>query len=259
MGIKILIADDEETIRRGVAKYIRLHTDRFDRIYEVENGQEAIDMIIKYQPDMLLLDVQMPLKSGNEVMQEISKAGLHPITVILSGHDEFKYARQALRYGAKEYLLKPVRAADILSCLLSLADEYLECDSEEGVEAGSDNHVSKTIKAAQEYIMEHYSENISLSDVSNKAGVSAGYLSTLFTQNLQTGFVDYLNQIRIERACCYLEQDYLKTYEIAYKVGFRDEKYFSKVFKKIKGMSPKEYRNTMSRNDHGKNTYRTGD
>lgn len=258
MGIKILIADDEETIRRGMAKYLRLHTDRFDRIYEAENGQEAIDMIIKYQPDMLLLDVQMPLKSGNEVLQEISKADLHPITIILSGHDEFKYAQQALRYGAKEYLLKPVRAADILSCLLSLADKYLECECEESVEVSADNHVSKMIKAAQEYIMEHYSENISLSDVADQVNVSTGYLSTQFSQSLQIGFVDYLNQIRIERACCYLEQDYLKTYEIAYKVGFRDEKYFSKVFKKIKGISPKEYRNTVSQNDHNKNIYRTG-
>lgn len=49
-------------------------------------------------------------------------------------------------------------------------------------------------------------------------------------------------KLRIERACTYLEQNYLKTYEIAYRVGFRDEKYFSRVFKKVKGMSPKEYR-----------------
>ena len=50
----------------------------------------------------------------------------------------------------------------------------------------------------------------------------------------------------IERACTYLEQNYLKTYEIAYRVGFRDEKYFSRVFKKVKGMSPKEYRTGKS-------------
>lgn len=67
------------------------------------------------------------------------------------------------------------------------------------------------------------------------------YVSTLFTQNKQCGFVDYLNWVRVERACSYLEQNYFKIYEIAYKVGFQDEKYFAKVFKKIKSMSPKEY------------------
>ena len=65
----------------------------------------------------------------------------------------------------------------------------------------------------------------------------------MFTQHEKCGFVDYLNKVRIERACCYLEQKELKNYEIAYKTGFRDEKYFSKVFKKIMGMTPREYRN----------------
>ena len=85
-------------------KYIRLHTDRFDKIYEAENGQEAIDLLLKYQPDILLLDVQMPLKNGLDVMKEAGRrAYIH--LVILSGYDEFKYAQQALRFRAKEYLL----------------------------------------------------------------------------------------------------------------------------------------------------------
>lgn len=243
MGKKVLIAEDEDTIRRGVAKYIRLHTDRFEQIYEAENGEEALDIIIKKQPDIVLLDIQMPLKSGIEVMHEVNKTELRPIIVILSGYDDFKYAQQAIHYGAREYLLKPVRAADILNCLLSLTDEF-SGNEKEGMKENPGNQTKRIIKVAQEYIMEHYSENISLAEVAEKAGVSGGYLSTIFNQNHGIGFVDYLNQIRIERACCYLEQNYLKTYEIAYKVGFRDEKYFSKVFKKIKGVSPKEYRNT---------------
>lgn len=244
MPLKLLIADDEDTIRRGVAKYIQLHTDRFSKVYEAENGQEAIDLILKYRPDILLLDVQMPLKNGIDVMQEAEKAGLKPLTIILSGYDEFKYAQQAIRYGAKEYLLKPTRAADILSCLNRMADEYF--GPEEAVEIpGEKEQTNRFVKEAQEYIAEHYAENISLADVAEKVGISSGYLSTMFTQNLNTGFVDYLNQIRIERSCSYLEQGYLKTYEIVYKVGFRDEKYFSKVFKKIKGMSPKAYKSTQ--------------
>lgn len=244
MPLKLLIADDEDTIRRGVAKYIQLHTDRFNKVYEAENGQEAIDLILKYRPDILLLDVQMPLKNGIDVMQEAEKAGLKPLTIILSGYDEFKYAQQAIRYGAKEYLLKPTRAADILSCLNRMADEYF--GPEEAAEIpGEPEQTNRFVKEAQEYIAEHYAENISLADVAEKVGISSGYLSTMFTQNLNTGFVDYLNQVRIERSCSYLEQGYLKTYEIAYKVGFRDEKYFSKVFKKIKGMSPKAYKSTQ--------------
>lgn len=240
MALKLLVADDEEMIRRGITKYIKLHTDRFDKIYEAENGQEAIDLMLRYQPEMLLLDVQMPLKNGIDVMKEAERAGLKPVIVILSGYDEFKYAQQAIRFGAKEYLLKPARAADIMNCLNQLADTNFgvqkkkSCDGEE--------QCNQMVKTAQEYIADHYMENLTLGEIAEKVGISSGYLSTLFTQNLQCGFIDYLNRIRIERSCGYLEQNYFKTYEIAYKVGFRDEKYFSKVFKKLMGVSPKEYK-----------------
>lgn len=241
MSLKLLIADDEDTIRNGMAKYIRLHSDRFEKIYEAENGQETLDVLLAHQPDMLLLDVQMPLKNGIEVLQEAAKSGIRPVTVILSGYDEFKYAQQALRQGAREYLLKPVRAADILECLNRLADENFGAEEEqkETEEAEASN---RFVKAAEEYIAEHYTEDLSLAEVAEKAGISSGYLSTLFSQQLGCKFVDYLNRVRIERACIYLEQNYFKTYEVAYRVGFKDEKYFSKVFKKLKGMSPKEYR-----------------
>lgn len=240
MGIKLLIADDEDTIRNGIAKYIQLHTDRFDKIYLAANGQEALDIIFRDKPDILFLDVQMPLMDGIEVMQEAKRAGILPYTMILSGYDEFKYCQQALRLGAKEYLLKPVRSKDILQMVNRVADELFGAPKDTQTEsAGEKNHF---VELAKEYVEEHYYKNIMLADVAQKVGISVGYLSTLFQRELSKGFVDYLNEIRIEHACTYLRQNYLKTYEIAYKVGFKDEKYFSKVFKKIKGQSPSEYR-----------------
>lgn len=243
MPVKLLIAEDEEPIRKGVAKYIQLHTDRFDRIYEAENGQEALDLLLKYRPDMLLLDMRMPLKNGVDVMREAEKAGIRPVTVVLSGYDEFKYAQQAIKFGAKEYLLKPVRAADILAVLNRLADEYIGPEKQPKERTQDGQKVEPPlVRAAKEYIAEHYTEDISLTDVAEALGISGSYLSTMMKTNLGCGFVDYLQQIRIDHACSYLEQNYLKNYEIAYKVGFQDEKYFSKIFKKIKGVSPKEYR-----------------
>lgn len=240
MPVKLLIADDEDVIRNGIAKYIELHTDRFEKIYLAENGLTAIDFILRYRPELLLLDIQMPLKNGLEVMKEAKNAGINPVTVILSGHDDFKYAQQAVRYGVKDYLLKPCRSSDILKKLNELADELdgLPPGRQEEKDAVRNPAVHKAV----EYMREHYDENLTAQQVADVAGITAGYLSTLFSQHLGSGFVEYLNEIRIEYACTYLQQNFLKNYEIAYRVGFKDEKYFSRVFKKLKGASPSEYR-----------------
>lgn len=240
MGIRLLIADDEDIIRNGIAKYIQLHTDRFDEICLAANGQEAVDIIFRDKPDILLLDVQMPLLDGIEVMQEAKRADILPYTVILSAYDEFRYCQQALHLGAKKYLLKPVRSSDILQMVHQAADELF--GTQERIPNDTAEGKNHFVKLAKEYVEEHYYENLTLADVAQKAGISAGYLSTLFQKELSYGFIDYLQEVRIEHACTYLQQGYFKSYEIAYKVGFKGEKYFSKVFKKIMGQSPSEYR-----------------
>lgn len=246
MQIKILIAEDEDIIRKGVAKYLKLHTDRFGIIYEADNGQDAFDIIVKHQPDIVLLDIQMPKMDGITVMQKTAKLNQNSLFVILSGYDEFKYAQQALHYGAREYLLKPVRASDILACLNKLADKYIDTE-EKTIEENESEESVPFVKEAKEYVEEHYTENLTVKEVANIIGISSGYLSTMFNQSMGQSFVDYLNQLKINHACAYLEQNYLKVYEIAYKVGFQDEKYFTKVFKKIKGITQKEYRNNYGK------------
>lgn len=242
MGVKLLIADDEDIIRNGIAKYVQLHTDRFEKVLLADNGESALEMIMRYRPEVILLDVQMPKKDGIEILKDMKNGDISCQVVILSGHDEFKYAQQAVRYGARDYLLKPVRSADILRMLLEIADEVegVEALSEEHRESDGDRY--KIVERAKEYVKEHYFENLTLNVVAEKVGITPGYLSTLFNKTENGGFVDYLNQVRIDIACMYLKQNYFKVYEIAYKVGFRDEKYFTKVFRKVVGMSPSEYK-----------------
>ena len=237
--MKILVVDDESNIREGMSKYIRLHTDRFDEVLTAANGEEALDNIIKYHPEVMLLDIQIPKKNGLEVMKESKKAGLMPVTIILSCHEDFSYAREALHLGATEYMLKPIRATDLLASINQI------CDEKFAVPVRKESSVKSTnsyVDDAVSFIKEHYNEAISQETVAEKLGISTGYLSTLFKQSLNTRFVDFLNSVRIEKACSYLTQNSLKSYEIAYKVGFNDEKYFSRVFKKMKGVSPMEYK-----------------
>lgn len=234
---KLLIVEDEENIRMGMETYIRLNSKRIGTIYTAENGAEALDIIYKYKPDLMITDVQMPYKDGLTVMKEAKAAGICPKTIILSGYDEFQYAQKAVRYGAVDYLLKPCRQTEILKKLEELLEDT--GDQEDVL------HLNRLVGSAMDFINENYMKDLNLTFLAEQVGVTTGYLSTLFSQTLDCGFVDYLNKVRIERACNYLFNSQLKTYEVAYKVGFRDEKYFAKVFKRVTGVNPSQYRKKL--------------
>lgn len=237
----LLIAEDEESIRVSMESYIRKNTKWIDEIYTASNGQETLDMILRYRPQIMVLDIQMPVKDGLSVLREALAAGVCPRTVILSGHDQFGYAQQALRFGVADYFLKPCRAAEILSRVDDLAREARGLDASPATEE-EETHINRIVSLALNYMEKHYPEDLTLSSVAENIGISPNYLSSLFGKTLSAGFADTLNKIRIDRACDYFAAGGLRTYEVAYKVGFHDEKYFSSVFKKLKGKSPSKYK-----------------
>lgn len=106
--------------------------------------------------------------------------------------------------------------------------------------------MSDEITRAIQYIKRHYTENISLQNVADHVGLSFSYLSNLFRKELQISYIDYLNRYRIERAKELLAESQLKSSDVAVQVGFSPEyTYFSKVFKKITGLGPNEYRRQL--------------
>lgn len=102
--------------------------------------------------------------------------------------------------------------------------------------------MSLKVKNIIDYIDEHYAEQISLYDVSESIGVSTYYASRIFKQEIGKNFVDYLNEVRMEKAKLFLKDVQYKVYEVADLVGIYDAHYFSKIFKKYVGVTPSEYR-----------------
>lgn len=102
--------------------------------------------------------------------------------------------------------------------------------------------ISKPVKTAAEYAAAHYKENIGLNDAANAAGVNSTYLSYLFSQEMGIGFSNYLLNLRIQCAKRLLEKSSLKIRQVAEQAGFNDYHYFSKVFKKMTGVSAAQYR-----------------
>lgn len=105
--LRVLIVDDEKIERQGV-RFLLSRQIADAEIYEAENGQKAMTLIRQHCIDLLLSDVKMPVMSGLELAQQVSRCSPGTEIVIFSGYNDFSYAREALRSGVADYVLKPV-------------------------------------------------------------------------------------------------------------------------------------------------------
>ena len=99
----------------------------------------------------------------------------------------------------------------------------------------------RLIAKAKKYILDHYMERVSLEQVASAINISPGYLSTIFRQSTGTRFTDYVTGVKIDQAKRLLRETDYKVYEVSEMLGYQNAYYFSKVFKKIVGMTPSEY------------------
>jgi two-component system response regulator YesN len=132
---------------------------------------------------------------------------------------------------------------ELCARLMEQVDELRKHGWEKAAEIDSKSPVAQAI----EYIRSHYTETITLQQVADHVHVSKNYFSILFKQTTGQNFIDYLINLRIERAKELLMTTELKVYEVAEQSGFNDTKYFSKLFKKVTGVSPVDYREAASK------------
>lgn len=123
---KVIIAEDEPRIREAIAQYLPWQDWGYEVSGTAGNGQDALDQIRINRPDVVLADIRMPLMDGLTLVREIKKTDPSIIAVILSGHDDFEYARQAMALGAFAYLLKTeirTKLGEVMRQVRTLLDE----------------------------------------------------------------------------------------------------------------------------------------
>ena len=406
---KVFLVEDEIVVREGIRNDIPWEQTPYSLAGEAPDGETALAMIHDVKPDIIITDIRMPFMDGLTLSRIVKKSLPWIKIIILSGHDEFEYAREAISIGVEEYLLKPVSSRDMLKTLDKIAghinkekenlqnienlkaqvrssadmlrDKWLSdfingrISPAEAIEQGRELNIDllarswiaalkaaeggehdlsefpeingdmflirlryaeekdidaiireytktldnnfdemtayfilgeivvaaskiveeldgslkeivpfslekgvirsmiasrsafieklaalltavieyrnahikgrfrKVVVKAREYINRHFaSGNISLYSTASYVGISPNHLSAVFAHETGEKFIEYLTRIRLEKAMQLLQNTAMKSADIAFETGFNDPHYFSHIFKKNVGVSPREYR-----------------
>ena len=239
---KLFIADDEIIIVRGLKKLLDWKSLNIEIIGEALNGQDAEDFIVKNEPDLAILDIRMPHRMGLEILRTIKQKNIKTRVLFLSGHREFSYVQEALEYGAHAYLTKPV---DREKLLLTIQTQIAQINSTGQASVSSEedlSHGNEQIKQVLSFINNHYHENINLDRVAKIAYMNPYYFSVYFKKNTGMNLKEYVTQVKLKKAVEILNQQDIKTYDLAKMLGFTDQRYFSELFRKKYGCTPSRYR-----------------
>ncbi len=244
--MQLLIVDDEPIIRDGIKSLIDFDQLGITEVYEAENGEKALEVFKAYQPDIVLADINMPKMNGLEFSQSIKRIKPEVKIALITGYDYFDYAREAIKIGVEDYILKPVSRSDIESLLKRMCDKVKEAKGLKevasiglGIDLSELDAISSDYKEQmRDYLTENLFKNdLSLGGLAQALGLSTGYLSGLFKKEFGKSFKEYVLQKRLDKAKILLLSSDYKNYEIAASIGIDDPNYFSAMFKKKIGMS----------------------
>ncbi|WP_409342544.1 response regulator [Paenibacillus sp. MBLB4367] len=242
---KVLIADDEAFIRDRVKNNMPWEDIGFEVAGCASNGEAAIQMIRDCRPDAVLTDILMPNMNGLELADHLRKEFPHIKVALMSAYDDFQYAKEAIRFGVRGYLLKPVMRDELVGLFRDISRDL---EKEAGQRVTVENAVrmgeagNSYVANAKRYIAENFAERIRLEDVSERLHVNPNYFSTIFKRETGGNFIDYLNEVRINESKKLLLHTDFKVFEISMRVGYGNFSYFNKMFKRLSGVTPQTYR-----------------
>lgn len=236
--LRVLLVDDEIMIREGFKKLFDWEAHECVIVGEAADGMEAITKIDKEQPDIVIMDINIPIINGLKVIQ-LSRVKYPSMAfVIVSGYDDFSYCREALRLQITDYILKPVNYEEFGSCIDRLEISLYNNEVKEKPVVKKE----RVITGITKYMQEHLSEEVSLHILSEEFHLNSQYISQLFKNEIGVNFLTYLTNIRMEHAKKLLLSTSLSIAEVSEQSGYGDYRVFTKVFKKSEGITPSQYR-----------------
>ncbi|MFP7285616.1 response regulator [Shouchella clausii] len=248
--LKVAIMEDEPILLKGLLYRVDWLSNDCTVVGAAEDGAEGLNLIKQTKPDIIITDIRMPFKDGLAMLKE-AKADHSFEAIILSGFGEFDYAKQAITIGVHDYLLKPVDMHELEATLQKLVQKLQAQKSNDHLtkqtkvyshllDLGRGSH-STYVAEIMDFIKKHYHEKVTLKAASNEIGLSTVSLNDKLKEKTGYSFNELVTRYRLTKAISLLQDEKLLIYEVAEKTGFSDYKYFSQVFKKYTGMSPKQF------------------
>jgi YesN/AraC family two-component response regulator len=234
----LVIIDDEKEISNGFAQFFPWKDLGFTVAGQFSGAKSALQFILRNPVDVVVSDVIMPGMSGIDLARELAETKLdpQPLVILFSAHDEFEYAREALRYHCTDYILKSTGYDELIKIFSSLKEQiYLERNIH--IPAEDD----KIIASIKEYVCKSPA-CADLETASSLVYLSPAYVSRYFKQKTSMSFSDYLLEQKMSLAASLLTDLQYKIYDISSRLGYTNPENFTRSFRKFFGVSPKEYR-----------------
>lgn len=226
--IKAVIADDEEAVINTVRMLLQLGRAPVEIVGSAQNGPDAVKIIREHRPQIVFLDIRMPIMNGFQVMNAVSDEFPQMKFIIITAFESFEYAQRALRMGASDILLKPIDENQLYAAVR--------------MAIGWSFTTNETVNEILAYIHDHYNENILVSDLAARYFTTPSSLSRLFKRHTGQGIIEYLHQTRIQYASQLLSAGNSSIQSVSEQAGYYNIANFYKYFKKYKGTTPVKYR-----------------
>ncbi|MDY0288085.1 MAG: response regulator [Sphaerochaeta sp.] len=260
---RVVVVEDSQLLRKGIIFTTDWNALQCEVVGEAENGLEGFKLILEVQPDIVITDIRMPGLDGIQMIERLQPQ-CDALFIILTAYDSFEYARKALHLGVVDYISKPLDEQEFQMLIARTCDKIAKRKEYEkvqvqmermddsrimlfqeylrGEQSVQESHVSRAVK----FIEMSFSSDIGVQQIAQELQMSESYLSRLFKDVTGYTIGDYLLNYRIKQACLLLNDGSAKIYEVANQVGFRDQRYFSVLFKKIVGLTPREFQNKLN-------------
>ena len=231
----LIVDDDPATLEmhvRIVQSQLGEH-----QVLRARNGREALEVMQQQRPDLVLLDLMMPELDGFGVLEAMrEKDGLRDIPVIvLTGQILTEKEMARLNRGVATVLGKG---------LFSVEETLGHIDAALARKRKLGSETQRLVRRAMAYLHEHYADPISREELARLLGMSSDYLTLCFRREVGMTFVSYLNRYRVNQAKILLAESDKNVAEVAMAVGFSDNGYFTRVFRRQVGVTPDAYRRT---------------